>query len=185
PREPCFLSAMVTPQPPESRFDQPELRAKRKSGRVTLCELGSANGLFGSQINGHQELHGHALLFARELIDAGDLSEKFLIERPGTGVVGEGHKDAHVEREDGVLWNEVHAVARRINGRQDFVKIMLRGLRRPHSDHARESVASFAPAFLIRGTHHKVWGNFGNALSTISQMTIGGRRSDVKLAKCG
>src|SRR5258708_31849611 len=100
-------------------------------------------------------MHSDSLLCAGELIDTGYLAEKFLIEGTRPLGVRKSHKDAHVAFEDAILRDKVHALARGVEGGQDFVEVLEGGLRRTHTNHARDFGADLAPTFFTGGTHHK------------------------------
>src|SRR5690349_15643512 len=106
-------------------------------------------------------MDGNALFVSWEFVNPRHCSEELLIDGAGIAGIGIGYKHAHFWCEDTVLRNEVHAIARSVDRRQNFVEVLKGWLGRTHAYHARDFCARLLTAFFGRESSHR-YENTGN-----------------------
>src|ERR1700730_2615773 len=99
-------------------------------------------------------MHSDSLFISGQLVDAGDLSKKLLIDGTRITCVWISHKHTHLGCEDAVLRNEVYAVPRRVNRRKDLIELFWSWFRRAHANHTRDSTARLVAAFFTGRASH-------------------------------
>ena len=105
----------------------------RRANRAKLAE-----GFFGAEIEGHQDLDGDAAAAVVEFVDADDFAQGFLIDRARFVGIREGDENAQAFLVFLVLGDEVDAVLRGVLGGKNLVEIGEAGFGRAHANNARK-----------------------------------------------
>jgi hypothetical protein len=121
---------------------------------AATMEAELAEGFFGAEIEGHQDLDGDTSAAVVEFVDANNFAQGFLIDRAGSVGIGEGDEDPQAFLVFLVLGDEVDAVLGGVLGGKDFVEIGETGFGRAHANNARKLQATFAAAFLCSHASH-------------------------------
>jgi hypothetical protein len=128
-----------------------EKRGRKKSSGGGPPEGGRyavlADGFFGTEKEGHQDLDGDAAAAVVEFLDANDLAEGFLIDGAGSVGVGKGDEEAETFFVTRIFGDEVDAVESGVFGWEDFVEIGEAGFGRAYTDDTWNLEAAFAAAF--------------------------------------
>ena len=107
--------------------------------------LGDRKGS-GAVIYRHLQVHGHAKLFIRQLLDSYDLGDIFAVHGIVRGAEGEGHKHAHAFIVGIQARDEIDAVLGSVDADGQILEVVIAGFGRPYADrpgHFRPAAASF------------------------------------------
>ncbi len=127
-----------------ARFDPNPVRNQHRHTKGKV--FGSLQGFLAPEVDGHQNLDGNAAAAVAEIVDAEYFTERFAVERARSIGIGISDKQAHAFRVELVLRNKIHAVARSVQSRQDFVEVMQVSAGRPHANSLWKPEPRFAPA---------------------------------------
>ena len=97
---------------------------------------GLADGFFGAEEEGHQDLDGDATTAVVEFFNADNFAEGFLIDGAWRVGVGKGDEEAEAFFVAWIFGDEVDAVHGGVFGGEDFVEIGEGGFGRAHADDA-------------------------------------------------
>src|SRR6266705_2185353 len=114
----------------------------------------SPHGFFSAEVNGHQNLHRNPPAAMTKIVDAHHLSHIVAVDRAKGVGVWIRDEQAHPLPVELVFGREVHAVARRVQGRQDLVEVVEISVRWPDAHNLRKLHASFASALRTRMAGH-------------------------------
>jgi len=117
-------------------------------------EVELADGFFGAEVEGHENLYGDAAAAVVEFIDAHDFAEGLLIDGARRVRVGEGDEDTQAFFVAAVFGDEVDAVERGVQGGKNFVEVGGAGFGGANADHARNLETALAAAFFCSQAGH-------------------------------
>src|SRR6266571_4960750 len=114
----------------------------------------STHGFFSAEVNGHQNLYSNPSAAMTKVVDAHHLSHKLAVDRAKGVRVWIRDEQAHPLPVELVFGREIHAVARRVQSRQDLVEVVEIGVRWPDAHNLWELQAPFASALRTRMAGH-------------------------------
>src|SRR5882724_3850607 len=114
----------------------------------------STDRFFTSEVEGHEDLHSDPPAAVTELVDAHHFPQGFTIDGAGAIRIRTGNKHTHSLFVILVLGDEIDAVAGRVNGWQDLIKIDAAGIRGSDAHRLWEPQTSLPTALLSRRMSH-------------------------------